>query len=84
MIVTLAFLLAIFAGSAQASRATLTPADDTGSADSSALICLALVGGTALLAGNGVAEHAATCASPAASRMTGKPIGLALDVWQSL
>jgi hypothetical protein len=51
MIVTLAFLLAIFAGSAQASRATLTPADDTGSADSSALICLALVGGTALLAG---------------------------------
>jgi hypothetical protein len=51
IIVTLTSLLAIFAGSAQVGRATLSPADDAGSADGGAWICLALVGGTALLAG---------------------------------
>ena len=51
IIVTLTSLLAILAGSAQASRVAPTPADDAGAADSSALVCLALVGGTALLAG---------------------------------
>jgi hypothetical protein len=51
IIVTLTSLLAILAGSAQGGRATLSPADGAGAAESSAWICLALVGGTALLAG---------------------------------
>ena len=51
VIIALALLLAIFAGSAQARAATPVAVNDAGQVDGTALICLALVGGTALLAG---------------------------------
>ena len=51
VIIALALLLATFAGPAQARAATPAAIDDAGQVDGAALICLALVGGTALLAG---------------------------------
>jgi hypothetical protein len=51
IIITLTLLLAIFAGSAQADEATPAATDNARQVEETPLICLALVGGTALLAG---------------------------------
>ena len=51
ILVTLTLLLAILARSAQAKAATPAAVDEAGQVDGAALICLALVGGTALLTG---------------------------------
>jgi len=50
-ITTLVLLLAILAGAAQADERTPTVVIDIAQGDSTPLACLALVGGTALLAG---------------------------------
>ena len=55
-IVAMTLLLAIIVGCAQAyqakpGRGISTPSDSTDRAEDTALVCLALVGGTALLAG---------------------------------
>lgn len=51
-IITLALLLAVVVGSAQAGEATLVSTDDVERAEDTALVCLALAGSTALLAGS--------------------------------
>ena len=51
ILLALTLLLAIFVGLAQASDAAHAPADDD-PADDTALVCLSLVGGTAILAGS--------------------------------
>lgn len=50
ILITLMFLLAILAGSAQAGKAVPHPAKDAQSADAPPMISLALVGGAASLA----------------------------------
>ncbi|MBN1812505.1 MAG: hypothetical protein JXA14_11770 [Anaerolineae bacterium] len=50
ILITLTFLLAILAGSAQASKAVPRPSGDAQPADASPMIYLALVGGAASLA----------------------------------
>jgi hypothetical protein len=50
ILITLMFLLAIFAGSARAGEAAPCPAEDTQPTDASPMIYLALVGGAASLA----------------------------------
>ena len=51
ILITFTFLLAILAGSVQASEATPIPAKDTQPMDAAPLIYLALVGGATVLAG---------------------------------
>lgn len=51
ILITLTFLLAILAGSVQASEVTPNPTGDTQPADASPAIYLALVGGATALAG---------------------------------
>ena len=51
IIITLVVLLAVVGGLAQAGHATPVPVGDAERAGDMALVCLALVGGTALLAG---------------------------------
>jgi TRAP-type C4-dicarboxylate transport system permease small subunit len=50
ILITLMFLLAILAGSAQASEAALCPTEDNQPADASPMIYLVLAGSAALLA----------------------------------
>ena len=51
IIIALVLLLTVFVDSAQASQTVHASADDDDPADDMALICLSLVGGTAILAG---------------------------------
>lgn len=50
VIIVFVLLLAIFLGSAQASQTVHAPVDDDNPAGDMGLVCLSLVGGTAILA----------------------------------
>ena len=52
IIIALTLLLAVFVRPAQASETITAPADDGEPAEDTGLVCLALVGGTAILAGS--------------------------------
>ena len=51
VVIALALLLAVFVSPAQASEMVHNPVEDSDQVDDTALICLALVGSTAIMAG---------------------------------